>query len=194
MIGGRPVRIVLASALLATVAIADVAWYTVSRLALLAECGEACAGEFNPVERFGFGLVLFGLALGLFLRPRQLRLPAAVASAALATLWISPVMSQHNPMLFDIVVLSLLAATPFLLVPPIGGGASRWALLAWIGVIVAAVLLLLLDLTLSGLLATTPPPPQLGLLPFVAAVVLSGLLSARLRRSETHEAPLAVPA
>jgi hypothetical protein len=84
----RPVRILLAAAALVAVAVAQVVWYTASRLALVAQCGEACAGDFEPIQTFGASVVLLGLATALVVRPRVFRLPTAVASAGLAIPWI----------------------------------------------------------------------------------------------------------
>jgi hypothetical protein len=184
MIAGRPPRILLAAAALGVVGVITLALVSGPTIASLIECGPHCSVELDvsSVVLVATPFASIVLAAGLLIWPATLIRPATVASGLFAIPWIGPVGSATT--LVTVVALSLLSATPFVLLTPVGLSAGRWARRLWIGTILAALVLWLLDMSFSGFMQTAPVPPQMAFLAVAAVVLGAGLASGYLHRLE----------
>lgn len=108
--------------------------------------------------------------------------PAVWSALVLAcsVVWVPAVAGIAVPA--SVATLAAFVAVPFLIVPPVGLGASRAARATWAVVLVLTGVMLVLDMTFSGFMMTEPAPPQLAFAVVLAAVLGAGLLGGALTR------------
>lgn len=138
-------------------------------------CDDCTLGT-PPIILIGIPLAYVILALGLLFRPDALARPMEIACVVAAIALIGPVAQTPDPRLAA-AVLSLVSGATFMLAIPVGDGAGRWALPAWIIALGSAVLLWMLDSWVSSYMLTEPVGDQPAFLVVETVLLVAGLVS-----------------